>query len=545
MAAPNYLTDLNDITTSDALGTWIEMPTHKSGSAPVNETDYYIQGTACASQATGGSTGIEAGIIFDYTANISPFNTGDCIFMWQVLLAGNNIHSFEAGGMRVYIGSGSSDIRGWKTGGDSFGRNPYGGWQNVAVDPTYPYDYTEGTPAAGQYRWFGSLPNLRAAISKGNMHAVDAIRWGRGTLIVSGGEVGDYATFEGMAGANDAQANRWGLFQEQFGSYLWKGKMQLGEIQREQHTAGYPVNFDDRNRVIYVDRVPRTYRDFNKIEIRNASSTINWDGVQISALSAYGLLSPGKFDVIENANVNLTGCQFTDMDTFTFKSNSSMDVSTWRRCDSVIQNDALFYNCIFTSHRVNQYAHSSAVSATDLDNIQYCQFIQANRNGGHGLECSVSGSYDFYGNTFTGFGASGTPSAAFYNNSGGDITLNILANGDSPTVYNAPDGSHTIINLAVTYTITGIVSGSEVQIVTQTGEIPLYHLENTTEDDGTGFGTTKATYTYSYSDFGQDVPIYFYIHNIYYRWFKQSDVLTNTSKVVPITQSIDPWYNNP
>ncbi|WP_371077832.1 hypothetical protein, partial [Salmonella enterica] len=43
---------------------------------------------------------------------------------------------------------------------------------------------------------------------------------------------------------------------------------------------------------------------------------------------------------------------------------------------------------------------------------------------GHAIEITTPGTYSFSGNVFSGYGATGSTSAAIYNNSGGAVTLN-------------------------------------------------------------------------------------------------------------------------
>jgi hypothetical protein len=520
MATPSYSTDLQDINLAEG-DTWIEMSTHKSGSDPVFEQDYYIQGTGCCSQATGASTGTQAGMAYDYGTLVQPVTDG-CFFIWQILLAGNNIYSFAEGGMRFYIGSADGNWNGYKTSGDNFGRNPYGGWYNAAIYPLHQYDYQEGTPTAGLYRWFASLPNIRLSMSKGNPHAVDALRYGRGTLTVSGGDLANgYATFEGMAAENDIQDNRWGLFQSQAGSYLWKGLMSLGEGD----TWG-PVDFRDSNRNIIADIVVRTYPEFNKIEIRNASSRVDWTGINISSLPPSGYYSPGDFEVVENADVNIDSCSFTDMGEFTFQSNSTIDSTAFRRCLQVDWGNALFDGCTFETTRA-----SAALYTEDLTDIDNCTFTGGDE-GNNAIHMSASGSYTFIGNTFTGYGASGSPSAAIYHDSGGHLTINVQ-NGDSPTVYDV--GSSTSeVNNPVILTLSGLVSGSEVRI---------YEAGTITELDGVEDSTTSFDYPYTYvAETYVDIVVH-HVDYVYYRI--EAFLLPGTSGSIPIQQQYDRWYSNP
>lgn len=184
----------------------------------------------------------------------------------------------------------------------------------------------DGTPTAGNYRIFASKPSMTSTVPKGYPHCVNAIRAGRADIVVTGGDISNgYATCSGMATQNDSQNNRWGLFQYQAGSYLWKGLWSLG-------TAGTLVDFRDSNRSIFIDATPRTYASFNRIEIRNSSSRVDWSSFTISAL---GTLSKGEFEMIDNATVNFSSCNFIDMSTFSLLSNFNGDSNTWRRTGQI------------------------------------------------------------------------------------------------------------------------------------------------------------------------------------------------------------------
>jgi hypothetical protein len=551
-----YATDLSDINLAEVDTDWAEMVNHKGGGAPAQESDYYIQGDYCVSQNTSVATGTQAGIQYDYGANVSPFRPQWVFLMWQIILAGNATTPFRQGGLRFYTGHAAGDWNGWKVGGEDFGRNPYGGWQNVAVDPTFTADYTEGTPNAGEYRYFASLMNLKAAISKGNPHGVDAIRYGRAAALVSGGDVGNgYATFDGLATSADNPLNRWGLFQKQAGGYLYKGLLSIGQ--------GHDVNSDnssaamfDANRVITIDNTPRTYRTFNKIEIRNTGTFVYWDNIQIAPVSAAGSLSRGVFEVVDNPTgksyglygFNTESCVFTDMFEWTFLENCFLNNTTWRRTGTVYQNSATFDNCTF-----DESPSAVALEVNNIERITNCDFVS--QGTGHGMELTDAhiqgGEYDLDTCTFTGYASvsGGTGNEAIYNNSGNLITIYVLGGVDSPSIKNGA-GANTILIQATTYTLTGVVSGSEIQIVPQdwaddgevTADENLYHLENTTVDDGSGQGTTQATYTYNYT---ADIPIYVYVHKLGYEWTRIRDTLTNVNKTTPVSQKIDRVYSNP
>jgi len=476
MAVPTYTTNLATVSLCEAIGTWIEMSTRKSGAAPVQENRAYIQGQYSISQATSVATGRTVGLQFDYGSNIS-WTSGWVFFAWQYWQAPKAIGTWADGGMRFGVGSTAGNTNLWNAQGNDTRRNPYGGWDNVAIDPEYSPDEVEGTAVAGTYRYFYSAPYMLSSVSKGNPHCVDAIRYGRGDIVVQYGSSGDgYATFENMASANDADTARWGLFQEQFGSYLWKGLMSLG-------TATNAVEFVDTNRAINVDTTPRTYAGFNKIEINHVDSVIDWSGISISSLDGAGL-SPGKFEVVDNADVTFTTCTFTDMDTFIFQSNSTINNTTFRRCGQVTQASGVFDGCIFEESTAN-----NSLYVTDLDNIDNCAFYSDGSN--HAMELSTDhagNSYILTGCTYTDYAtvSGSTGNECIYNNSGGAVTINVVG-GDMPSIRNGI-GATTSLPTSVILTMTvknesGAVIVGAFAYIDDDDETP-YIMNTTTGGDG-------------------------------------------------------------
>jgi hypothetical protein len=148
---------------------------------------------------------------------------------------------------------------------------------------------------------------------------------------------------------------------------------------------------------------------------------------------------------VTNANVTLRtfpfiGSSFIGCPTFTLVSGASLD------------------SCAITD---------TTVLAADVDDIADCQFVSGGT--GHAIEATAAGTYTFDGNTFTGYGADATTDAAFYNNSGGLITLNLANYGEQiPTVRNGAGASTTIVNKPNVATVTGIIAGSRIQVYNAT-----------------------------------------------------------------------------
>jgi hypothetical protein len=452
MAAPSYVTDLALVNDADTTTGWAELSGHTGGGAATDETDFYMQNSNCISQSTGTQTAQGAGLQYDYGSNIT-WTTGYVFLAWQIFLAGNAVQTWASGGIRFGVGSSAGNMKYWNAVGSDTGRAPYGGWQNTAIDPTYTADQTDGTPVAGNYRFFGSMPNIVSAVSKGNPHGVDVIRYGRGKITITNGDVTNgYGTFAGIATTNDNTANRWGLFQLQQGSYLWKGLLSFGS----DATA---VDFRDANRVIFVDDTPRTYAAFNRIEIRNASSRVDWTAVQISAL---GTLSKGEFEVIANADVNFASCTFTDMSTFIFLSNSSVATCIFRRCGQVTVGGADITGCTFDKST----ATSAVLAATPADAgaIDNTTFI----SDGTGYGITITGTaanITLTNVTFTGYATSDGTSgneAIYVNIASGSMSITI-SGGSTPSIRTA-GCAVTVVSGAVSATVkTVTTTGTAIQ----------------------------------------------------------------------------------
>jgi hypothetical protein len=279
------------------------------------------------------------------------------------------------------------------------------------------------------------------------------------------------------------------------------------------------------------------------IEVINSNSYVDWDGINIQVLNL-DTGSRGWFKMTDPATVYLSNCTFTDMDKFYFNFSTNpvnIDSTTFRRCATITQNGATFNGCTFSN-----CTSAICISADDIEKITNCDFIS--RGTGHAIELTVSGDGDLIldGNTFTDYvSANGsTGNEAFYNNSGGWITVNIQNSTSIPSVRNGI-GSQTTVQLAVTLTLSGLVSGSEVRIQQARGTAPsgteLYHVESV---PASANGIVE--WTYNYSDFGVGYYIDIIVHNIYYTHLRIDDVLLPaTNSTIPIQQEEDRWYTNP
>ena len=394
MAVPSYTEDLTDIEL--AVTAWPELTGATAGLASAFETDWFLEGTTCVSKPFA-----TAGLGSMAYVNASPISipSGSATFHWVFFGGPNAIATLASGGYRISIGNTIANYKMWYVlGSDTYA---YGGWVNVAIDPTVTADASYGAPS-GETTVFGSVVNLLNPIAKGNPYCNDAIRYGR-EMIVTAGEAANYATFVGAAAANDAVAARWGLFQAISGGYLQKGRFRMGD-------AATAVDFRDSNRNIFVQDTTKVTANFNEYEVRNALSRVDWTGINITAL---GTTSKGRLVITDNADINFDTCTFTDMNTFGFLANSTILATTFRRCGIVTQGGAVFTNCKFDNATGTRALVVSAVA-----NVTNTEFVSDGT--GYALEgFSTAGDYSLTNLTFTGYAAS--------NGSTGNEAIHVLA----------------------------------------------------------------------------------------------------------------------
>lgn len=494
MAVPTYATDLqsfgSNVTTTSG---WTEPSgfTNTNGAGEV-DTDLSIYGSSCYTEAMRKSG---KGGLFYTTTEPGDFSDGtDCIFAWFKWFAPNATISKATGGIQMFVGSTSSNFNQYyMDGSDTY---PYGGWVNYVVNPNttaVSASTSTGSPN-GTHNGVGLGVDITYAIAKGNALNIDIIRYGRGELSVIDGQAGSYGVFSGMASANDnPTTGRWGLFADQGGSYLWKGLMTLGNATS--------VDFRDSNVTITVDDTEFVQSAFNRIEINNTSSNIEWTSITISSLST---VSRGEFEVVDNATVSIDSCTFNDMSTFVFNDGTNANTvldTTFRRCELVTQGGANFNGCTFEN--------SAAASAFLVDDISVVGSSKPNSfigdgttTPGHAVDLGTINTggavtYNWYNELDNGTtnqnvwegstqsptaGTQGTANSAITVNvaSGTSLKISVASGATIPTVQNTGTGTVEITANEVTLTITvqditdqSVIEGAMVYC-TDSGETTTY-----------------------------------------------------------------------
>lgn len=491
-----YATDLQTVTLADTDTGFSELDSHTSGSSPASTTENYFHNSAAVDQATGQAVAQSAGMEYDNGADLGVGWTAGHVFMvWQKFDAATNLYNWAGQGMLFGIGSASGDMNYWNALGDNFGNYPSGGWQNTAIDPQVTPDgldglgTADGTPIAGNYSVFGSLPNMRQKITKGSPHVVDAIRYGRGELQITG----TGATFAGMSAADTALASKWGLFDGK----EWKGLMSIG-------LTATSASFTDSNVSFNVVDTPRVAAGFNKIEVNHVDTVVDWTSVAINGIGTKAIdvvVSAGDFEVVANASIDKTSCTFTDVGTFTYQSNSTLLNTIYRRCGLVTQGGGVFTGCVFDSPSGNV-----GLRVDSLGNVTDCTFNSAGT--GHGVDlgtvsADISMSWDNHESGYT-TSSSGNETILVSVDSGVTLTINVQSGASTPSVYNTGLGTVNVVSGLVSFkfTVNPSITGYEYRLYSVTaigslaGAVELQGLESATLD----------TYTYTYT-YTADQPI--------------------------------------
>ncbi len=211
------------------------------------------------------------------------------------------------------------------------------------------------------------------------------------------------------------------------------------------------VDFRDSNKTVFIQDTRKVSSTFNKIEISNASSRVDWTGISFTCLAPTTTASKGNFEMIDSADVNIDSCTFTDMNTFVFLSTGTVTTSTFRRTGQITTGGATFTNCT-----IDQSTASSAMLASSPANAALISGTSFVSDGtGHAIEITgTAANFTLTDNTYTGYavsdGSTGNE-AVYVNIASGSLNLTV-SGGTTPSVRTA-GCTVTVISGAVSATV--------------------------------------------------------------------------------------------
>lgn len=353
-------------------------------------------------------------------------------------------------------------------------------------------------------------------------------------------------TFEGIRSA-DQDTNIWGIMTAQAGSFIVKGGLYLGPV-----TGDAASSFSDEAAVI-VWGDEAVHSGFYDINIRGTGTTVDFDSCLFRQEASGNTYTKWNLTV-DGSNVPVfsdLNSIFQGSDVITLQSTSSLSGTKLERGGRLIQNSGILDLCDIVNADTGD---GEAYILSDYpDRISNSEFTFSS---GHAIEFTPTASgksINFTGNTFTSYpgtgGTNSTPNsgptnAAIYNNSSGDITLNILGGGTSPSVRNGPGATTTVV-AAVSLTLGGIVANATAS---ESSEVRIYTAGTTTELDGiegvvpTGNGLGSFTFSFEQGDPNVDIRIF----NVDYRPVDLLNFeLPDSDTTIPIQQIFDRNYDNP
>mgnify|MGYP000845257860 FL=1 len=429
----------------------------------ISTDDDFVQGT--------GSIGLKAstGLNEIYTTTIAsgPYNynvgrLGEHIVMWF-----NTKTPISAtGGLRIVVGNGTS--RGsWNVDPRSFYK---GGFVTAVVNTGRNFDNilagswtVGGNPAqlTNVTQVGGAFDTLTSIMGNFNNVQIDQFTTGFGVR-VDAGTSGTPNNFASIITAENT--NFWGWWSSFNGSNIGRGKIYIGPA------TGTATSWFEDSAFSTVFADSRVAVGFFEFAIRGANTTVRWNLANISAANPTNARWSLTIDAAGIAEFTDTSGVWRGSDTITLRSTATLNGTTLINGTSLIQNSATLSGITVSSANTATgvgYIQSNAPNLISNSSFTF--------SAGHAITITTPGTYTFTGNTFTGYGAGGTNSAAIYNNSGGAVTLNIAGGGGTPTVRNGAGASTTVVN-AVSVRVTSRdaatnspIVGARVYLVADTG----------------------------------------------------------------------------
>ena len=345
----------------------------------------------------------------------------------------------------------------------------------------------------------------------------------------------------------DQDTNIYGIVTALAGSFILKGGIFLGP-----ETGDATSSFSDTAAVAVWGDEP-VHSGFYDIDIRGTGTTVDFDACLIrqedsgNTYTRWNISIDGTNEGNEPVFTD-TNSIFDGFDTLTLRSTSSLNGTKLDNGNRVTQNSGLISECDIVN--ANRGDGESFILSDYPSRIQNCSFTQSS---GHAIEFTTlaSGkSITFTGNSFTGYdGANGTndtassgpTNAAIYNNSFGDVTLNIVDGEGILSVRNGPGATTTVVQ-AVTLTLGGIIANADAG---KSSEVRIYTAGTTTELDGsdgiavTGDGTVSFTFSFQQGDPPVDIRIF----NVSYQPVNLLNfTLPASNTTIPIQQIFDRNY---
>lgn len=458
MAAPVVSLGITNYTLAESSieSNWVTI----GGGAAAFESDYYIQGTESYTKRVSNN----ARQVYNNTANAN-FSAGDHAYVWLYATGRAVVDSVANGGFGIFMSDGgSTNYKVYYTGGSDVSLAT--GWRCFVADPTQTANITNGgsVTAANVAALGGQLTTVAAAA--GRNFAVDAIYVGTG-LTITRGESTNAAGFSTITSINDNVNNQYGVFSASDTGGVLQGQLKIGVDDASTDTF-----FKEENSTVLVpDKNPlaptnvNTSSTFTGFSVVGGATTCILNNISFFTADSH---DKGYFSCSDGTNeplrVELDGCTFQQWGPTTLSGLTTATNTTWIGCEAITLNSGTLDQCTVETGIGGTYVFAGSTP----DNISNVSFIGGGTGGGHGLEITASGSYDFVNNSFSNFGT-GDDAAIHVNGAGVDVTLNISGADatSSPTFKLTGVGATITFVTAVNVNVTGLPVVPEPQDATE------------------------------------------------------------------------------
>ena len=500
MAAAQVLVGLTTLTNAETAGNFSRIGDTGGGGAtsPAVNDEVYIQGSNSVTRLVRSNTGgTQVALAAESSSQTITTTDPRHFYVWIYNLANSSADTAANGGYRIYLAGNANEnsYDMYYVGGSD--ELPGGGWKCYVASLRQSGADTAGTfggeanlPSTVTHAGAQSTIKTGVTISRFANFALDSMFIGVG-LTVYNGDSGAPAGITSFTDVNDSELNRYGVCEKTSSGASIQGKLGIG-LDDASTTDTY---YSDSDIVILnPNKNPNsptnlnTLSDFTGISIQGGLTTAFFTNVFFNSVDSY---DKGYFSCSEGTNepatVELDGCTFQNWGTTTLSGFTTATNTTWINCEAITLNTGTLDNCTVETGIGGTYVFAGSTP----NNISNTSFIGGGTGGGHAIEVTASGSYDFTNNTFTNFGGNNTDDAAIHINGAGlDVTFNITGNDATaaPTYKLTGVGATVAFNASVTVNVTGLPITPAPQDAT---EIRVLVAGQDLFATSTGIGTTN------------------------------------------------------
>lgn len=541
-------------------------PVAIGGVTVIADTSTYLEGSSSFTCSVSNS---EDGMLFD--AGSDQNYSGNIFYLTVNCGVVGLLVAKASGGLRIRFGgssgAGTTDyFEVYVAGNDFWPNSIQGGWTNFVVDiddaraAAVTNGWTAGTvPATSAIRYvgvitlLGSMPKMADNLWLDTIHRLPSTSPG----IIIEGRNGGTTDWNSANILTQLGSGQMAFYSGAGGAYVLSTPIQFGINDTTTH------GFTDTNFVWLWDNQEYAPAGFYGLSaLGNSGGTTNVtfgvkSGSGDSATGSQGGIiqaaSSGVRWIMDFDDANLDtagfyGCSFIHGGDLQLDGAAVEAISTsYLDCSSAtITGSVQLRNFIINANTADGVAF---MTTDDLGDIKYTSFEFSD---GHAIELTTPrvASQTSLGNTFSGYGATGSNDAAVYNNTAGAVTINVTS-GDAPTYRNGTSATTSVVSSA-SYVVSNVIVGSEVRFIDVSSPITeLAGVENaggspegisnvTVANDPDNTGRKTVTYTYDQAD--APISARIVVQHVDYIYISNNVTLPTTGGSLFVSQVADRNY---